>query len=500
MKIYNNYNQFYRLFKLFIPKKQYKDKEEIYILEFTSFYDQLSSYKVQYDSLKSIYNYWNTFFPKSKKDEKESLRALIDTLSKTLLDEFDSKKESINKYLSNKNQAQKGIELQNSKFFMTIYNISKNKFNNLSENEIFDKAIEEFQKIKEWGTKDNLKDLDEELKRTTVEYIIEEKNKLINELYFIQNYFGLNKNDNEQNQFNIEDILVKIEELSEDIVADKKKDKKVGKKEEKEEKLLPEPIKILRERFHNFLDFYKICSNSDIILDEYIKFFKELFENKNIIKLEDNYLEEDVINIMKTIFFYCFEYNTQNYSGDKKQIYIINDFFDIFEVYSTINKNNLSDCIKKLFNLISDRFEYKGFNKDFEDIQNNLFSEIIENNKANEKEFSKCFINILIQEIKKEKVETKADCDKILKYVIDSKYLIDDCIPLINELYEDKFFTQFKKKENKNIYIDNSDLALLDKYCNNSRLLKERLLFYFESNINRIMTEKYEKTFIKDSI
>jgi hypothetical protein len=242
MKIYNNYNQFYSLFKLFIPKKQYKDKEEIYILEFTSFYDQLSSYKVQYDSLKSIYNYWNTFFPKSKKDEKESLRTLIDTLSKTSLDEFDSKKESINKYLSNKNQAQKGIELQNSKFFMAIYNISKNKFNNLSENEIFDKAIEEFQKIKEWGTKDNLKDLDEELKRTIVEYKIEEKNKLINELYFIQNYFGLNKNENEQNQFNVEDILVKIEELSEDIVEDKQKKKKI----------FPEPLTILEKNFKTF--------------------------------------------------------------------------------------------------------------------------------------------------------------------------------------------------------------------------------------------------------
>ena len=212
MKIYNNYNQFYRLFKLFIPIKLYK--EENYILEYTSFYDQLSSYKVQYDSLKSIYNYWNTFFPKSKKDEKENLKALIDTISKTSLDEFDSKKDSINKYLSNKNQAQNGIKLQNSIFFMAIYNISKNKFNNLSESEIFDKAIEEFQKIKEWGTKDNLKDLDEELKSTIVEYKIDENNKLINELYFIQNYFGFNKNDNEQNQFNVEDILVKIEELS----------------------------------------------------------------------------------------------------------------------------------------------------------------------------------------------------------------------------------------------------------------------------------------------
>jgi hypothetical protein len=66
--------------------------------------------------------------------------------------------------------------------------------------------------------------------------------------------------------------------------------------------------------------------------------------------LEANYLEENVINIMKKIYFYCFEYNTQNYSGDKKQIYIINDFFDILEVYSIINKNNLNEYIKKLFN------------------------------------------------------------------------------------------------------------------------------------------------------
>ena len=502
MKIYNNYNQFFKLFKVFIPVKQYK--EENYYIEYTVFYDQLSSYKVKYDSLKSIYNYWNTFFPKSKKNEVESLRELINTLTKIPLDQFDSKKDNIDKFLSNLNQAQNGIKLHNSKIFMVIYNTCKNKFNNLNENEIFDKANEEFKKVKEWGTKENLKDLDEKLKSTLSNYYRNEKNNLRNELYFIQNYFELNKNDNENdNKFNVEDILRKIEEILPDIP-----DNGGGNGKNKDPVIPipipiiePEAIKNLRKLLQDFLDFYKKnCSNDILILDEYIKFFKDLFENDKIIKLEAIYFENDVINIIKKIYFYGFEYNTQNYLGDKIPIYIINDFFDILDVYTSINRNNFSGYITKLFRIISDRFEFTGFNKDFDDLQNNLFSGIIENNKNKEKEFSKCFINILIREIKKGKIENKGEYDKIIKYIIDSKYLIDDCIPLINKIYEDKFFSHFKQRENKNIYINDDYLVLLDKYCiNKYKLLKERLLYYFESNIYKIMTEKYENTFIKET-
>ena len=52
----------------------------------------------------------------------------------------------------------------------------------------------------------------------------------------------------------------------------------------------------------------------------------------------------------------------------------------------------------------------------------------------------------------------------------------------------------FKKETNinsKTIYFKDSALNLLDKACENSQALKEQLLYYFETNINIILEERF---------
>ena len=495
MKIYNNYNQFFRLFKMFIPPKQYK--EEIYYLEYTSFYDQLSSYKVKYQSLNSIKNYWNKFFPISKNNEITTLKDIINTLEKTPLDEFESKINNYNNYLTYLNEAQNGEKLQNSLFFNELYEVCKNKYNNENEKDIFDKTNEEFKKLKNFVTNHNFDELGEDFKSIIIKIAQRDKKLLIDEFYLIENYFGFNKNKNDdnQNKFSIEKILIEIEKIlpKKPIIPNKPVVKK-------KKKTVEIPIlKEFKEKVKKLITISNNCKDNEVFLQEYIKFFKEIFEEKNIINLANNYFSEEIINNLKRIYFYGFEYNTQNYLGDKRQIYIINDFFGIMEIYEKIYNNdddNFCTYIKNLFPLISNRMECEGFEKDFNDIQNNLFPDIIEKKKAKEKEFSKCFINILIQEIKKTKI--KSDCDKIVKYIIDSKFLIDDCIPLINEIYEDKLFSNFKNKENNDIVFNDKNLSILDKNCEKNKLLREKLLFYFESNINKIINEKYGEKFFKE--
>ena len=490
MKIYNNYNQFFRLFKMFVPPEQYK--EEIYYLEYTSFYDQLSSYKVKYESLNSIKNYWNKFFPKSKNNEVSQLNEIINSLAKTQIDEFESKINNYNNYLTYLNEAQNGEKLQNSLFFNELYEACKNKYNNVNEKEIFDKTNEEFKKLKNLIINLNFNEIGEDFKSIIIKIAQKDKKGFIDELYFIQNYFGCNKNENEdnQNKFNIEKILIEIEKIlpKKPVVPDEPIPIKRKKTVE-----IP-VLKEFKEKVRNLIHFSINCKDNDAFLQEYIKFFKEIFEEKNIINLKNNYFNEEIINNLKRIYFYGFEYSTQNYIGDKRQIYIINDFFGLMEIYEKIYNNdndNFCSYIKNLFPLISNRMDCEGFDKDFNDIQNSLFPEIIEKKKSKEKDFSKCFIDILIQEIKKTKI--KSDCDKIVKYIIDSKFLIDDCIPLINEIYEDKFFVDFKNNENKDIVFKDKFLSILDKNCEKNKLLREKLLFYFESNINKIINEKFNK-------
>ena len=91
----------------------------------------------------------------------------------------------------------------------------------------------------------------------------------------------------------------------------------------------------------------------------------------------------------------------------------------------------------------------------FNGIKIDLFSSIIDNKNENKKIYTNCFINILIQEVNKEKnkknnqIQYNNLIPLILQYVFDSN-LIDDCIPLIDLLFSNFFFSGLNINSNPN--------------------------------------------------
>ena len=507
MKIYNNYFKFFDLFKIFIPKELYKEKT--YYNEFISFYDKLGIYKAQYDDLKHIYNYWKSFYPISKKNLLEELIILQKSLLKTPLNEFDSKKNIIDGYLKYLKDAKNSNNLHKSYFFMAIYEFSKTKFDQEKENEIFNDALEEFKNLKKLEISSNIDDLGEQLKNIIINCAKQHRKNLINELYFIQDYFGFNKigKENNENEFNIENILIQIEKLL--PVED---DNKPIIKPDNNPVINPNPepiyddsiLKEIKKLFEKFFKFYLNQiqeGNEEEFLNEYISIFKEIFKYPELSKLSPNSFIKEIINILKKIQFLGFYYNFHKYSIQSREIYLINDFFEILEVYQKIYNNNIEDLaeyVKKIFPLIQDRMFYEGFKIDFEKITNNIFTEIIGSDKAAKQIFSNCFVNILIGEIKKEKLN-RTDLDKILDYVLNpATLLLDNCIPLINLLFKDTFFANFKNSSISNIIFKDISLNFLEKKLDKSQDLQEILLFYFESNLNKMIEEKYDKNLFKE--
>ena len=489
MKIFLNYNQFYRLFKLFIPLKQYK--EEKYYLEFTSFYDKLNSYRIKYESLNSILEYWKAFYRKTKENDIKDLEAIMKSLDITPLNKFDSTIDKYKDYLQYSDEAKIGNQLNNSIFFMALYDSNKDKYDD--ENKLFTHVNEEFEQLKILQTNPDIKKLNENIVAIIIDYAINDIKRLKNELNFIQKYFNFKTNDEDsQNNFDIDKFMIEVKKLiPEDMVPNpiKKEEEK-----KKDEVIIPPHLEEINQKIEEYKT-YQEEADYDKFLDNYINIFKELFEDEEIRNLDSHYFIADIIKHMKNIYFYGFYYNTHKYTGEKKNIYIINEFFDIIEVYNDNynNKEKRSNYIKKLFPLFLDRLDYKGFEEDFSFIKNNLFSQIFMDDNSNKKLFSKCFINIFIQEVKKENIKHISDINKIIEYSV--SYLIDDCIPLINVLFGNIFFANLKNRRLDTLLINHNNLTLLEKKCNKSPELKEKLLFYFESNINKIIDDNYNGEF-----
>ena len=184
----------------------------------------------------------------------------------------------------------------------------------------------------------------------------------------------------------------------------------------------------------------------------------------------------------------------------------MNDFFEVLYILNKerkTDKNLLSDNIKIIVQNFKNRKIYEGFSNDFSHLQE-LFNKIKDENSDIINSFSNSFINILIQEIKKENIKSQQDLNKILEYALDpSNKMNNCCIPLIHEIFQDKFFSDLKDNEKNNIkdfdIYKNTSLNTIDGKIGNSQELKEKILFYFENNINIIFDEFYSDKLFKDN-
>ena len=505
IKIFNNYDKYKKLFRLFIPDKRAYEKE------YKSFYDEVKKYKTDFESLETINKYWNNFFYIVKKNDIISLTELIETLKATPLSQFNSKKIDIETYLNYLKEAKNGCRLFNSLIFMGLYNIYKKIFAEEKQSEHFNYTHKEFEKLKTLNKNTNIKDFDKDLISSIVECAKSGEKKILDELDFIRDYFGLNKNNNsedKQDEFDVNKILTEIYNIvpkskifENNVKPNNTPNQEQEKKKDAKIPVITANIEKINKIFQDYFNFYKnIQDINDLFLEKFINVFKNIFKDKEIDKLQPQDFKEKIIDELYKVYDTGLSYDIHNYSGENKEVYLINDFFEIINVFNNIYKNDIytySINIKKLFSIFLNRMNYNGFSKDFTLIKS-LFSEIISSNSDYKNEFYNCFINILIQLIKKENFKTGCnDLQDILQYAVNlSIQMIDECIPLINELFDENFILEKIRTTNFTF----NYLNKFDKQLGNSLKLREQLLYYFESNINRIFDIYYKETLTKDDL
>ena len=513
MKINNNITDFYRLFKIILNIKDNTEEYETFNENYTIFFSELSTYKEKLDTLNEIISFFSKFYPIEKSDKIKFMNGVKTMLNTIPLEEFDKKLGKIGEFEEYKKQLEKYKNLGNSIFFMEIFNSSKNKFRKDQEKEHFNYAYGQFELLRKLETDANLERFGKDFVNILTKAAKKNREKIMDELNLIKKYFGYNPNDE---KFDVDQIFFELEKLIPDDMENEKKDILIS-KQESEEKIeekedMPKiDTKIFEDKFDNCYNYYLINKKKDmenkIYYEKYINYFKDIFGNEDIQKLNSKQFNECVLKRMIILYYSGIIEFTSNVYKDKtvlNELQLIKDFFEILEVYQSERDNKLDiliDDIKKIFQILSERFKDSG-----EDIFKGLtflFSQIVKNDKSNEKLFSQCFINILVDEIKVERI--KEEKSEILDLIFKKNeisfdagteecYLIENCIPIINYYFEETFFSLLKKEtniNNKTIYFKDSALNLLDKTCENSLSLREQLLYYFETNINIILEERF---------
>lgn len=505
MKINNNILECQECFKIIlgingkINNKNWKIFDTFNI-EFPCFCSLLTFYKEQYDKINEIISFLNIFYPKGRSEEIKYLNSSQKELSEVPLEKFEdsfNKINNIKEYLKEVNEYK---IFKSSIFFMEIYDSSKNKYGEFQEKEHFDYTLEQFNMLKKLKYTDlrNFYNNNKECVDILIKAAKRYKSRLNDELKLIKEYFEYNDKKDEKNKFDIDQIKIELEELIPD--EDEKEtniiiDKNLLKYEDK-----------FNECYNYYLKEKNESEENEEYYEKYINYFKDLFGNKEIL---DNLYSKDFVEfIIKKIFilYYSGIINIsvvlKNNLSVINKLQLIKDFIEILNVYRNKLSDTISEELKKIFPLLYVNLSKEGDNI-FKGLQE-LFSEIVENNKTKEKYFSLCFINILIEE--KENGRIKDDISNILEYILKNDYLIYNCTPFLDNYYFKNNFFSFLTKNNSinnnsTIIIKDSSLSMLDEACSKSKILREQLLYYFETNINKILEEKYPKEeFIKSEM
>jgi len=497
-KIFVKYKKYYKLFKLFVPIKQFNEKN--YNTEYTEFYKKLKQYKNDHDSLINIINYYKQFFSGTKNTDIITLQNLIDSINKSPLTQFYSQKEMINEYLKFVEIAKNRIKLINSIIFMEIYNDEKSKFKGQEEEELFNKSLEEFKKLKDIN---NIEDFNKEFKIFIATAFIGKINEIMKEINFIFSYFGLVEDSKLK-----ANIKLTIEQIIEEII-DHPLPKPI------DENIVPEPepiippdsfLKDIKDISDNCIYFYNNYRNEgnqeNPIIDNLNSFSDIMFKIDNQEKVK-NSDDKSFLFIIKRMLIAClisFNYNTKEINDDNP-IYLFKEFYLIYEVYKNGNNNDNSTLNKNLKN-IHKSFCDRTNDEEYKDILNGLSTlfDSMENENEKKIKFTNCFLNILEIELEKKKIKDflkqKENLNKFLEFIL--KSFPDDFIPLIDLLsnleisdQEMKDIKKIEKSFNNNILFNS-----LEKYLDSDKF-KDQILYYFESKLNYIIFEKENDSIIK---
>ena len=292
------------------------------------------------------------------------------------------------------------------------------------------------------------------------------------------------KKEKSQKSFNNNKIIAAKEEVNNILITES--DKK----------------QLLKEMIQMSYDFYYIyrINNSYgddayegnlIFCGKFTNFFWETF--KNIHKydvLSEKQFYEDVLILMTKIFLSTIGINFFKKENNNKEIFFIYEFYEILEIYKTyhlIKKLQLSKIIEIIL-------ECKEKNND--DIINTenieLLFRIIEENLKGRNLFNLPIKLLLINE----KIKNDEQYNfKIMDFILrdDNKHLLNDSMPLLDKIFKEEIKSRINldDEENHNFTkFDNFSLNQLDKKCKDSKDLVELILFYFESQVTKILFGK----------
>ena len=254
-------------------------------------------------------------------------------------------------------------------------------------------------------------------------------------------------------------------------------------------------------KFNDCYNYYKNNKKNkteENYFEKLVNYFKEIFGDEKIKEFNSNDFTD---NITKKIFilFYCqiIDFTNSSKNKLKNELQLIKDLFEILNIYRSINNDNLysiSENLKSLFPLILDRMSDIG-NDIFKCLSEDIFPAIVEKDELKKQSFSSCFINIINEEIKIGRIKNEPKV--ILSFIFKNEYLIENCISVIDNSFfqfKDKFFYNLINKNinaNSIIYFNDSYLSQIDTICKSNKILREQLLYYFETNINKILEDKY---------
>jgi len=169
--------------------------------------------KKHYESLKTILDHFNRFFPEEKNTERRKLKQLINEYENSPLREYYALYNKTEYFLDYLPEANDSKKLYDSIFFREIYEQAKTIYNKSNqERSRYNYSINSFNELKLLGNNSNLNSLQNDLINIIVQAVHKNINALDEELIFIQSYFNFNSVGNIGNK-NFDSKLLKIKIL-----------------------------------------------------------------------------------------------------------------------------------------------------------------------------------------------------------------------------------------------------------------------------------------------
>ena len=193
--IHKNIMHFATILYFFFPNKNLEERQFVIDTFLIDFSDKCELAEKHYNSLKTVLNFLNRFYPKEKYKERIDLKKLINEYENTPLNNYIYIYNKTVSYLDFLIEAKESENLFESIFFMEIYEQNKNIIN---ERDRYTNSFKKFNDLKILGKYSDINMLDKSLIDILVLATYKNYDKLNDELDFIKSFFNFNSDDNKE--------------------------------------------------------------------------------------------------------------------------------------------------------------------------------------------------------------------------------------------------------------------------------------------------------------